>query len=414
MKRKTRSTLCVLLMLCMAFTLLTSFSSCALHDKKAMIVIHGIAGGSLYDAKTNQPVYAIESVTPEELGSLIPQLDTMINSLFLNDDGSQTVDLRPATMNDKKGVFGMLNTMKPIYDTLQANFGDEYDVINWTYDWRLDNDVNALELEKLVKKYDKIQLFAHSMGGNLVSRFLLKEENRKKVELFIPFSTPFLGSADTHYFFNECQFANMSSLFNGDIDGLNLDINKLFEKFGSVITNFLTQFRNVAATTYSAYQLTPCPLYYNDPFYDNTNQTVYSENGIYFNHTQIIEKMKTLPLCHTKDGNVRVALDTFDEFKAKEFVEVDGVLKHISTLVNTHYFAGNNVPTLATYDLSDGVATADNYMFGDGLVSIWSGVAGTSVDAANVTLFDGATHLSILSNKNALAKMVQIVKSVNA
>jgi hypothetical protein len=163
-------------------------------EKKAMILIHGILGGAMYDVDSGEAVWAMDMVSTSEIMAMVSNLSTLTEMLSLDENGESVHNLRVANMNDERGSYTMLSMFEPLYTSLEEAYGDEYDVIVWQYDWRKDNIQSAVELQSFINDngYDKVMFFTHSMGGNVVSQYLtMSEDNRNKVELFVPFSTPF-------------------------------------------------------------------------------------------------------------------------------------------------------------------------------------------------------------------------------
>lgn len=126
---------------------------------------------------------------------------------------------------------GVLRILSP-YDLFLRQLGPLADVLPFSYDWRLSNSVNALNLEKaILAKWwpslreeeverilpdDRVTLVAHSMGG-LVSRNFLESPHRKGPHLvkhLITAGTPHDGAPATYCHFNRKSLPFGLSLFD--------------------------------------------------------------------------------------------------------------------------------------------------------------------------------------------------------
>lgn len=410
----------VVLAITLIFTTLSVFVGCKNDDtqKKAMILIHGIGEGCLYNTETGEPAFCVTDFNAEELGDLVAGVmpsdegDSLLDILPVNEDGTLKEDdvIRPANMNDPTGQYVMANLMKPLYEQLEADYGEDYDVVVWQYDWRLSTDDIADKLEAYIadKGYQKIMLFTHSMGGMVASAFFKKEANRNMTELFVPFSTPFYGASDTVYLLYEGLIAAIPEMidqfyvevpdeFKSLINLLGLDDEDydengnpnpsvMFSKLMSmannpIIKNFidinmvLGILKDIAKNLVSLYQLFPNEEFFASPLY--SDNAFFTYDGAAKSYDEFLDICVTdeylSELTLMTNDEVRPALASLTEYQ--ESIMPDG--EQISTLVNTFYVQGNGVKTLKSVNaLSDGTATYDYFNYGDGLVSVWSGTAG--------------------------------------
>ncbi|MBR2480672.1 MAG: hypothetical protein IKB56_05115 [Clostridia bacterium] len=125
------------------------------------------------------------------LGGLGGVVDVLLNeekSIFNNLSvdivtGKSIKDISPANPDSPNRLkYGAINCYRETYDEMVAEYGDIAEVVVFNYDWRLDNEDNALLLEKFINErgYDEVVLTSHSMGGNVVSLYLQKEEKSRK------------------------------------------------------------------------------------------------------------------------------------------------------------------------------------------------------------------------------------------
>ncbi len=85
---------------------------------------------------------------------------------------------------------------------MKRNFGSEYDVIFFPYDWRMSNTASAAnKLKAEIEKYNQVVIIAHSMGGLVASSFIQKYPTSADIyiEKVITLGTPYLGAPEFLY-----------------------------------------------------------------------------------------------------------------------------------------------------------------------------------------------------------------------
>jgi pimeloyl-ACP methyl ester carboxylesterase len=384
-------------------------------EKKAMILIHGILGGAMYDVDSGEAVWAMDMVSTSEIMAMVSNLSTLTEMLSLDENGESVHNLRVANMNDERGSYTMLSMFEPLYTSLEEAYGDEYDVIVWQYDWRKDNIQSAVELQSFINDngYDKVMFFTHSMGGNVVSQYLtMSEDNRNKVELFVPFSTPFLGSSDAYYFLLDGLFANVAGLMNS-IPTANgrVDWSETFKTFEGYLSVAKPMMKELGENLTSIYMLSPFDSMWNDPVFAE-GETPIMFSGTYQNHTDTDNYFKSLDGAKKTNGDYKPAYELYAAYQAGHMVMVDGKLTHIANTVNTHFIVGRGVDTIKTININSETNSIINFtssIYGDGVVSMYSGAAGNSYDAANVHIMDGSSHISIITDDPAVECAVGLV-----
>lgn len=398
------------------------FAGCEPKDtgnKKAMLLLHGIGEGVLYNKNTNEPIYCITDFSASDIDGLLGGITSkdpdkaLLDILTVNEDGTLREDdvVRPANMDDPKGQYVMANLMQPLYNMLSEAYSDTYDVIVWQYDWRKNTDDIAADLEAYInqKGYEKVMLFTHSMGGMVASSFFEKKTNRDKTELFVPFSTPFYGATDTIYMLYEGLIASIPEMidqfyvdipeeFNFLINALGIkssDCNEqgqpnpsvMFNKLMSMANNpiiksvidinsILGLLKDVVKNLESLYRLFPSEAYFDNPLYEE-DVTFFSYDSAYKSFSELLAILQAdeylSEIIKMSDGELRPAFTDLIRYQQAKMPNGE----HISNLVNTFYVQGNGVKTLKTvYATSEGEATYDYFNYGDGLVSVWSGTAG--------------------------------------
>ncbi len=406
---------------------LVVFAGCKTENKpkKAMLLLHGIGEGCLYNETTDQPVFCVTDFNAEEIGNLISGVVStdpnvaLLEMLPVNEDGSlkDSDVIRPANMDDPTGKYVMANLMKPLYEQLVADYGEEYEVVIWQYDWRLHTDEIADKLEAYIASqgYEKIMLFTHSMGGLVASSFFKKEANRAMTELFVPFSTPFYGAIDTTYLmyegliaaipemidqfyvpipdnalitsmlsllklededYNEEGVPNPSVMFTNLMQKLNSPaIKMLMGSIGIETSDIFNIFKDLAKNLVSLYNLFPNEEFFDSPLYGE--DSCFSYDGDNKSFEEFLAIFETDPylaaMTHMENEELKPALENLTSYQ--QSLMPGG--EQISNLVNTFYVQGNGVKTLKTVNaLSDGTASYEYFTYGDGLVSVWSGTAG--------------------------------------
>lgn len=86
----------------------------------------------------------------------------------------------------------------------KQNYTLGQDLVEFPYDWRLDNQVHLAELDKLVNQLrvssgqSKVIIIAHSMGG-IIGRAYVDTIGASKVDTLITIGTPFYGAPKPYY-----------------------------------------------------------------------------------------------------------------------------------------------------------------------------------------------------------------------
>lgn len=96
----------------------------------------------------------------------VPEIKGEAYAITCDDDGNSLFDVR-AEKDGEGNQYGSQGVYNNLISSLKSQYGDEYDVLFYAYDWRRDMSEVASELELLINdsKYEKVTLVCHSLGG---------------------------------------------------------------------------------------------------------------------------------------------------------------------------------------------------------------------------------------------------------
>lgn len=433
----------VVLMLAITITLGAVGLTMSRQPKRGIVIVTAFLSGGLYlnnpdgtqtqlwDPLTNYEDFPVQDVmSPNGLtitediinnaidgvGGFAEVINLLLdeeNSIFKNLEvdiltGKSIKDISPANPNSPNRLkYGVLNCYKETYDEMVAEYGDIADVVVFNYDWRLDNEDNALLLEEFINErgFDEVVLTSHSMGGNVVSLYLQKPENREKVVLYTPYSPATLGAVDALVYLEDP--ARL-------VEGFDLgDIGNLFD-IGSIVNDIAKPFLR---SLVSMYQLLPSPYLMTSKQYSNTGDDfmITVDGTPITTPEELIEFYKSRPYSKI-DGEWIYPLQVEENGKTRlenywenSRVMVDGVSTHSTNLVNTVYFIGvgqkgaegaNFITNEQGEVVLDSVRHTTD---GDNMVLKYSATCGNEIDANNVYQIESG-HLNVGVNFNVLLK----------
>ena len=364
-------------------------------NDKAVIFIPGLMASAIYDIELEK-----KDGTPfcwwgyEGFGDAVISLKTggdtafdfylegYTNFLTCDADCIPVERYRIANMKDVQNFDafgGMSYSAERFRKYFAENNIEGYDILCWQYDWRQSIKGAGAKLESFVNAmgYDKVMFVTHSMGGIVVAEFLKKAENREKVELFMPFSAPFLGSQDavTNLFSNLSGEEGMMTVLLGMLD---LDLKDFARNFASV------------------YNLLPFPEFASLPYFAQGGSPL-TLDGEALTISDFREFVFEKDWAKGTDGKLKKILQDLDSFQSAFFIENEkGEKVHVSQLVNTHYIVGRGLDTVVGVNLSSendgGVLSVVTNQLGDGTVPSYSACVGLPLDSANVYIVDGVAH----------------------
>lgn len=346
--------------------------------------------------------------------------DSLFNLIGMNEDGTPevpTVKRVPWTEDGGRLRYGVANAQKGMYEFLKKEYGRNYFVQVYNYDFRADVRKVGFELEEYINEqgYEEVILVAHSNGGVVASSYLARSEaNRQKVKKFISYNVPFLGS-----------FAAITIIenLNGMVDGLGEVLPSWMS--GMVEEIFNNQFKKIA-NMWTVYQLLPSFDMLTTTFMDETAAIYIKENPqglanedntnpyvkqVFENDEDLWDFYCSRPWAKMSNNELRPAMAEWLDFKRSIFVETATGRKHVSELVDTTYFNGEggklNVCQLYMYEDEFGALKVDEERtvrttHGDGTVPAISGTAG-STDANRFKQFVGFDHYGVVVNYDKVA-----------
>lgn len=366
-------------------SLLIVTSGCKKVEKKAIIMLPGIMGSVLYDADTNEPLWLVNSLGsdfPIALNNILSNID----KIMLDENGESDYNLRPANMNDTEGFYSILQLFKPLYNQLVEQYSNEYDIIIWQYDWRVSCEESSAKLETYINDegYEKVIFVTHSMGGNVVSDYIARSEtNKAKIELFVPVCAPFFGSMQAYDFLYEGMLA----------------------QYG-----FATITKELGMNLPSVYLLSPSSNLLNAPEYSEGESMIYLDN-IALSYDEINTFFLNQDFAKKQDDTLKYAFANKESYLAKQMVELNGEMVHISRTINTKYVQGTGLNTIKSFNIktSDNTVNSITYTDGDCVVSIYSGTAGMDLSSPDVFLIDGPDHITIMEYDETVSTVMSIV-----
>ena len=428
---------------------------------KAMILIPGLMASALYEESTDEPMWCptgfirLAKIYTTRLAALNEEYpdsqrdsseykekkkyllqNILIEYLACDEEGVPNTLARVCNMQSSNPA-DSFGGMGYLWEILYANYHEQYDVLVWQYDWRQSNVESAKHLEEFINKcgYEKVQFYTHSMGGIVVSNWLQKAENREKVELFVPFGAPFLGSMDAiTNLFSEDAFASLKPT----LDAMGLTFN----------------LAEVARTIPSVVELLPNEEYFNSYSGGTSPITI---DGVAVSYDEFYEALIAQSWAYDSNGETKSFIKNLKEYQEAFYVNATYDSKlgryvedassaekvHVSKLVPTEYVLGVGVSTCKVTNLvtdengnwklystdadltefsavgsiydkyingrEDGQTSGTGqkiagykdglfYGAGDGTVPAGSATAGFALDAKNVHLVYGVKHGPLLND----------------
>lgn len=319
--------------------------------KTAIIVVPGI-GGSDLSYKDGRPFFNAEVISSLDWKKVI--------KIFMDSENTDTIV--PAEQE-----YGFRDTYKTIMEKLKSQFGKQMEVRFFAYDWRLSNLENGKKLkESLVDQYEKIIFVSHSMGGLVTSAYLSQSDaNRNKVKQAFFLGTPFLGAPMAPFL-----------MMGGDIE-------EFYDLDSSLATFFANLIKeNIMTKMESMYELIPT----------EACERLGISTGQYMGKKSY-EDMCSM-LLPDEDSPFHLLYELFfnqaKDFHAKLWISGN---KHVSTLVDSYYFAGTGESTICGYYAN--TRTINRSTAGDGVVPVWSATIGNS-SSSRVRTYVGITHMGLV------------------
>jgi len=318
-------------------------------------------GSRLRTALTNLPAWDI------------PVALTFEFLLRSNENGIPEHHLLPTGRPDN---YGMLNYYREMYRFFANNSffpHNRYEVILFTYDWRLSSEHTAELLEHRLRGKEDVVLVAHSMGGLVASSFLARSQfNRNRVNGFYAFGTPFLGSSKA-------------------IEGF--ETGRILPSIIGVLTG--GPMRRIAANTPSIFELMPTSRH--GSFMHLPPEWRYPHESAFINGRTWARRA---------DGTIKPM--RFGALAFHNSLMVGS--SHIANTVNAMYVIGTDIPTYhrARFERTGN----DSYQLigfdrisGDGTVTVVSASNERNFSSSNTILIPDGEHNRIQSNMYALERI---------
>jgi pimeloyl-ACP methyl ester carboxylesterase len=331
-------------------------------SNKAIVVIPGVGG----------------SVLRNSSGQACWLWLTRLNQLSCTTSGVSNNKITAGT-----GDYGVLDYYKPLCNMLKENYGDEYDVLFFPYDWRLSNASAATSLAIAINNsYDEVILVAHSMGGLVASKYLANSSvNRNKVDKLITLGTPYTGTPQLIYVAETGDFHDILSVL-----GYEDDIKDLVQNF------------------HCTYQLAPTIRYANNyGSYIKSGTTKYSGNAAR-------EFYSNRPWAKV-NGATKTMYSSATTFHSGLIVSGEHIAN--SNLVDTYKIVGigEDTASLITYDANGTYTGLEVNNSGDGTVPRYSASNTQAISATNKVYTVSTDHMGLIDNSAVFSRIKTIIGS---
>ena len=412
--------------------------------KKAIIILPGLLASGLYDQETGEALWdpiksdevdllefmgvydethvniTVDTLLDEWLdlfdyaGEVIGDTDkSIMRRIMCNEAGdpqNPNVVGVPVTYEGHL-KYGALNSYKWWAEGLAAEFGDQYEVVVWNYNWLTDTRYAARDFADFMRQnnYTESILIGHSMGGIVAGEYLaMAAENRARIDKFIAVAVPFYGSYmasstfENPYVFKDLIDYYMDEFMQSDfvqsnpiLSKIDLTVTKaqIETMYDNMIIPFLFNMKSV-------YQLLPSAELI--ALQGEIEGQGAIENGQKIAPADLYDWYCTRPFTTdnvTATKEEAAGLETraiFADWQA--YREGFYVAKHQGKvfscdLVDTYYVAGVDVTTELAIVVDGEERTTHSASAGDGTVPLLSATRGKAADGEHVFLVSGETHI---------------------
>lgn len=328
---------------------------------KAIVVIPGVLGSQLQNSS----------------GQMVWNYIGRSMQLECNTNGSSKNTIAPYT---KEG-YGPGDTYKKLYERLQSKYQSTYDILFFSYDWRLSNATAATKLAIAINNnYDEVILVAHSMGGLVASKYLANSStNRNKVNKLITIGTPYTGSVKL-----------LDVAETGDM-GMAINVFAPKENLKALMANF-----------HCTYQLAPTTRY-------GDNYGAYIKAGTVNKSGSAARSYYSQLPWATINGSTKSMYDTATTFHNSLIVNGSHIAN--SSLVDTYKIVGYGQDTHSKiiYDANGNYLDCEKNNAGDGTVARYSASNTLSCTAANKVYEFEDEHTGLVKNAAVLNQVCAII-----
>lgn len=390
-------------------------------DKNTIIIVPGLLGSELFSSK-DQTVDStffkkghrfwvpecvmpfidqdaqinLEKLSEAQLSSIIRDLSFVV----CDEDGNSKVAVMKTNPildcrnNPDTRNFGTANFYNKFVEELIKNTDEEnYDIVFFSYDWRLSCGKIAQELEKFINKneYQHVTLISHSMGGLVCASYLSNPQNKQVVDKVISLGSPFLGSTRA---FSAIDYGKFIDGFLGFLSA-------------PILSPFI---KSVAECCPAVYELLPPKQYfdYSNSGYlnrPNFNICIEPKNVKTYDATvKYILKNRSWPKCASKLlKNAQKFHDTL--YKDGKFVLDDENIKLYNVI-------GADTKTIDKVNLTkmSCVWPKEIYINGDGLVTIKSALVGNNLESKENYYVNNISHMDLALNKDSIKLVIDLIK----
>ncbi len=332
---------------------------------KAIVIIPGV-GGSVLNNSSGQACWL--------WAGRLDQLECSTSGTSLN------------SITPEIGGYGLFSYYETLWLRLNSSYADLYDILFFSYDWRLSCADAAEDLVQFVADYDEVILVAHSMGGLVASKFCaMSNANRSKVDKLITLGTPYTGTPELIHVAE-----------TGD-----------FHFFVSLVGGTAFHIKELMANFHCTYQLAPTTRYC-------TSTT--DENRYYIKNdtTQLMSTSARLfysqrPWATLSNGSTKIMYSQATAFHNS--LMVSGVHIANSSLVETYKIIGTGYDTITQLIYDANGTYIDNVLTnnGDDTVPKWSAANTQEISATLRTYGVEATHMNLISSRAALDLVEAII-----
>jgi pimeloyl-ACP methyl ester carboxylesterase len=194
------------------FLITVFFANNAHATRRPVIIVPGVMGSKLCDAKGNvvwgdRYSYTMTRLNLFRLPPDVSKRDASIHSCGLIDD----INIIP--------LFWDAHVYDQLIEFLKGIGYHDSDIFKFDYDWRLSNFDNADLLASYIERIgapDRVDLIAHSMGGLIARIYFQNKGGSDKINNLIMIGTPHLGSAQIFQRLKD-GFDNWPPLLSGGI-----------------------------------------------------------------------------------------------------------------------------------------------------------------------------------------------------
>lgn len=374
--KKIVAVICAIITLFLVFSASVDVLAASKKDK-AIIIIPGIAGSKLYQEKTVLGIKIKNQLWPTLLKSEIRKLGC--------DEDGKSVNTIVTNNNDTGGAW---DTCRDFYNKINNKYKNSYDVIFFSYDWRMSCTKAVTNLQNYIDKYSKVILIAHSMGGLVASKCLVSANYRKKVDKFISIGTPYLGSHKGIYVMETGRFVEIALVNDSS-----------FAPLSSVL-------KEVVCNYPAVYELLPTKR-----LSVGTNGYIYNGTNYLRSFTDYWNFLKNRPWGINSASKAKLMFQTATDFH--DSLIVGGVhISNRSDLVKTYKICGVGEDTIYNISYKKN-GTIDHLWvddFGDKTVTIDSALNIDNTGSYSRPMWSfNATHTGLLKNDGVINKVIEII-----